>query len=296
MVVKKPAGYAEEDVVIRRRGVFATSPEGQTVGMRLDTFIEILTGTNSRFNNSLILPDGIKLTASRGSFTIWVYERAPQVYSLKWIAAQSPKPYGRGTMYRTIRIALPYLIVLAVFEPERRYGLQLSHRNECFFLPHPLKSTEDELFYPALLNCSKFDPPEGRPLSWICTTKLNYKRKKKDGDENSYMKGALKALLHTLLETGYNHSSDHHEASSWFTESIGIDPRISTVENWEKATANDPLFVLDVPWLRTGRSLGQIIERIFGNLGAKRPKLSSATDIKRILFNYGKYEIHGIPF
>ena len=34
---------------------------------------------------------------------------------------------------------------------------------------------------------------------------------------------------------------------------------------WEKATQEDTLFVLDVPWLSTGMSLGQVAERIFRN-------------------------------
>jgi hypothetical protein len=225
-----------------------------------------------------------------------VYERSPQVYSFKWIARDSPVPFGSGTKYRTVRIALPYLVVLAVFELGKRNVIQLSGRNECFFRRHPLKSTGDELFYPALLNCSKFDPPEGRPLSWICTAKLDYKQLSKKPDNNTRMQTSLHALLHTLLETGYNRSSDYHEASSWFTESTGVDPRISTIENWEKATAKDPLFVLDVPWLSTGLTLEQVIERIFKNSDARRPGISSAADIRRILFNYGDSGTADLPF
>ena len=287
---------ADENVVIRGREVLAISPEGQSARMRLEQFIHILSGFNGRMNSGGVLPDGIKLTVSRGSLTIWVYERSPQVYSFKWIARDSPAPFGRGTKYRTVRIALPYLIVLAVFEPGRRNGMELSGLNECFFRRHPLKSTRDELFYPALLNCSKFDPPDGHPLSWICTAKLDYGRLSKEPDNNQRMQTCLRALLHTLLETGYNRSSDYHEDSSWFTESAGVDPRISTIENWEKATAKDPLFVLDVPWLSTGLTLEQVIERIFNNLGARRPKISSAADIRRILFNHGDSGVPDLPF
>jgi hypothetical protein len=287
MVARMTGKPVDQNVIIRGREVLAISPEGQSASMKLEKFIEILSGFNGRANTGCVLPDGIKLTVSRGSLTIWVYERSPQVYSFKWIAKDSPRPFGRGTKYRTVRIALPYLVVLAVFEPGIRNSIQLSGFNECYFRRRPLKSTKDELFYPALLNCSKFDPPDGRPLSWICTAKLDYRHISKEPDNNKRMQTSLRALLHTLLETGYNRSSDYHEDSSWFTESTGIDPRISTIENWEKATAKDPLFVLDVPWLSTGLTLELIIERIFNNLGARRQRISSATDIKRILFNYG---------
>ena len=296
MVTRKTDKPYDQNVIIRGREVLAVSPEGRSAGMKLEKFIEILSDFNGRAHTGCVLPDGIKLTVSRGSLTIWVYERAPQVYSFKWIAEDSPKPFGRGTRYRTVKIALPYLVVLAVFEPGIRNRIQLSGYNECYFRRRPLKSTADTLCYPALLNCSKFDPPDGRPLSWICTAKLDYRRISKEPDNNKRMQTALGALLHTLLETGYNRSSDYHEESSWFAESTGVDPRISTIENWEKATAEDPLFVLDVPWLSTGLTLEQVIERIFNNLGARRPKISSATDIKRILFNYSDSAKAGLPF
>jgi len=289
-------GPGDENVVIRGREVLAISPEGQCARMRLDHFLNILTDFDGRFNTGGVLPDGIKLTVSRGPLTIWVYERAPQVYSFKWIARDSPKPFGTGARYRTVTIALPYLVVLAVFEPGMRNGHQLSGINECFFRRQPLKSTRDELLYPALLNCSKFDPPDGRPLSWICTAKLDYSQLSKEPDNNKRMQTSLRALLHNLLETGYNRSSDYHEYSSWFTESTGVDPRIATIENWEKATAKDPLFVLDVPWLSTGLTLEQVIERIFKIAGVVRPKISSAADIKRILFNYSGSGTGDIPF
>ena len=72
--------------------------------------------------------------------TIWVYERPPQIYSLQWIASNSPAPYGRKASYRTVRIALPYLVILAVFVPGRGNRIQLNGFNECFFRQAPLKN------------------------------------------------------------------------------------------------------------------------------------------------------------
>ena len=154
----------------------------------------------------------------------------------------------------------------------------------------------DRLFYPALLNCSKFDPPDGRPLSWICTQKLNFKSISSEPDDNTRMRTALRALLHALLETGYNLSSEHHEASSWFTESVSVDPRIATIERWVEETEKDPLFVLDVPWLKTGLTLERVIDRVFDILLASRPQFKSAGDIQRILFNNNRLDLLHIPF
>jgi hypothetical protein len=91
--------------------------------------------------------------------------------------------------------------------------------------------------------------------------------------------------MHCLLETGFNYSSERHEGASWFGESARVDRRVSTVESWEAATAKEPLFVLDVPWLKTGLSVRQVVERIFKNHRAPRSAAASAGDLARLVFN-----------
>ena len=59
----------------------------------------------------------------------------------------------------------------------------------------------------------------------------------------------------------------------------------SSVEAWERATEADPLFVLQVPWLPTGKSLRDVAERIFANAEAKTPDLNSAGHLARIVFS-----------
>ena len=275
------------EVIVKGKEVCAVSPEGQQACMDLEKFLEVLPRFNGQpVDQDWILPDGIKLVKTRGPVTVLVYERPPQVYNLKWIADDSPAPFGRGTKYRTVRIALPYLIVLAVFERGRGTRIQLSQTNECFFRTAPLKSIQDELLYPALLNCSKIATEAGRPLSWICTAKMDLRAVARERDQNKRMREGLRALLHCLLETGYNLSSEHHEGSSWFTESTGVDPRIATIEEWEKTTAREPLFVLDVPWLQAGMTLGEAMERHFRMGGAHHGRVSTAMDLMRILFNH----------
>ena len=191
---------------------------------------------------------------------------------------------------------MPYVVVLAVFERSPGQVPQLTSRNECFFVNEPLDANgmETPLGYPALLNCSKFPEEPGRPLSWICTQNL-------DADEfagrpslHHSVHDGLRALLRHLLDSAFNFSSEHHELNSWYSESVaaGIDPRIATVEKWEKATDDDPLFVLDVPWLPTGRTLGAVAERIAnGNVDRKprrsrkpsRHRIASSKDVARVI-------------
>jgi hypothetical protein len=146
--------------------------------------------------------------------------------------------------------------------------------------------------YPALLNCSKFSTEEGRPLSWICTQHLDLDSLVNITNQNQYMRAALSRLLSCLWESSFNLSSEKHEGASWFSETVhsNIDERISTIEMWEEATKNDPLFVLNVPWLNTNRTVEQIAERIFQHHNARYQKAASTSDFARIVFNNKKYQ------
>jgi hypothetical protein len=269
-----------EPVRIEGQTMYATSPEGQTASMSVADVLEAACPRRLD-TRGVVMPDGFRLAYPTGPFTVWVHEVSPRVCQFKWIAKDSPRKFGTGTTYRMVRVGLPYVIVLAVYE-----GSVLSDSNECFFRTRPLADENDELFYPALLNCSKFVPPEGKPLSWICTQKLDRSRFMGIADPARRMRGGLGALLHCLFDTGFNYSSEHHEASSWFTESNKVDRRVSTIEKWEQATGKDPLFVLDVPWLKTGLSLKQVVERIFKNKGACEHRVDSAADLARVIFNH----------
>lgn len=275
-----------DKILIEGQEAWATSPEGKSAAMPLADLMGRLNP--QRFDSGdLILPDGVKAVRSEGSFTIVVHETSPQVYSLKWIAGDSPTPFGNGSKYRTVRIALPYLVTLLVFRNgSTAQPLTLSEFSECFFRVAPLESFDDELLYPALLNCSKFTPPEGRPLAWICTQHLNFTTVNREPTPARRLRAGFRALRHCLLETGFNYSSENHEGASWFGESRGVDERISTVERWQEATTQDPLFVLEVPWLKTGLSLGQIVGRIFKNLGALNGAAWTSSTLARHIFNH----------
>ncbi|HYT91904.1 MAG TPA: hypothetical protein VEL76_24535, partial [Gemmataceae bacterium] len=65
-----------------------------------------------------------------------------------------------------------------------------------------------------------------------------------------------------------------------------VDKRIATVDKWQEVTAKDPLFVLEVPWLKTGLSLKQVAARIFDNLKASKATVTSSRDVARLIFNH----------
>ena len=282
---EKPSVHEKATVTIHGTEVSASSPEGQTASMPLEAFLAKLAG-RSMDTGGVVLPDGIKAVLSEGSITIWVYECPPAVQRLLWIAPDSPVPFGPGTKYRSVRLALPYLIMLVVFAADTRGNLQLTSANECFFRVEPLKSLDDPLLFPALLNCSCFEPQEGRPLSWICTQHLKPTPAMHNPDISKRLTANFEALRHCLLETGFNLSSEHHEYSSWFSQSQKVDPRLATVEAWEAATAENSLFVLEVPWLPAKHTVRQVAERIFKQQQARAKAPRAASALARIVFNH----------
>ena len=271
-----------ESIKINGKTVQAVSPEGQTASISLEQLFDA-AAPPTMSTRGVILPDGVKLIDSRGHVTFWVHETPPRVYNFKWIAENSPSRFGRGAQYRMVRLALPYMVVIAGFE-----GGSLSGLNECFFRTGPLENEDDELLYPALLNCSKFTPQEGRPLSWICTANLGPESMMRRGKPKQPMRAGFGGLMHCLLETGFNYSSEDHEGSSWFTETVKakVDPRVSGVEAWSKASEKEPLFVLDVPWLTTGTSVRGVVDRMFQLRDCRQGRVVSAGDVARIVFNH----------
>jgi hypothetical protein len=277
-----------ETVTILGDEVLATLPEGSHRRMKLaDLMGRMLPSVPDTCG--AILPDGVKCALPISGGVVLVHQTPPRIHGFRWIAEDSTAEFGSGTLYRQVRLALPYVIVLAVFEGIRRGVPALTQRNECFFSNEPLERTglDTPLCYPALLNCSQLRDDGRHPLSWICSQHLPRHEVFGRRTLEASLRDGLGALLRHLLESGFNRSSEHHEGASGFSASVaaGIDPRIATVEAWERATADDPLFALEVPWLPTGKTLAEVAERI-GRLGrARKGGFTTAADVARVVFS-----------
>src|SRR6266487_1155315 len=141
---------AAAKVLIEKDEAIATSPEGKTARMSVEALLA-KAAAGQMNTGQLILPDGVKAVLSQGIFTLWIWESPPRLYNFDWIASDSPAPFGPGARYRKVRLALPYLVIVAVFGRGETGLPQLMSSNECFFRNHPLKDLKDELHYPALL-------------------------------------------------------------------------------------------------------------------------------------------------
>ena len=271
------------DVVLAGDVARHVSPEGQVheipipamLNLARDQLIDSRTG---------ILPEGVRAVFRRGKHTIWVGEFKPTLRPVSWIESDSPVPFGRGTKYAVRTISLPFVVVLGVFDSGNLLPV-----NECFFRTSQLASENDELCFPSLLNVSRIRPSDGQPLAWICTQHLDFRRIAREPDEQQRMILGWQLLCETLWQDSYNLSSEAHEGASWYGESRGVDPRLNTIEEWEQASLQNWWFILDVPFLKTGLTLAQLVERIFANLKHPLPQ-PVAADMQRLIVNYSAPE------
>ncbi len=267
----------DDDVVVR-------SPEGDLSRAQL---AQVIPDLMPRRLGCAILPDGVKLVREFDKGAIVVHQTAPRLHNLSWIAADSEADYGPKTTYRRVRVALPYLIVFAIYRIARNGKLQLSGANEAFFTNKPLDSMEDPLCYPALLNVSKMGTNEdAKPLAWICTQYLD-RRFEMIVDEGVRIRTGFCELLRHMLEDGFNLSSEHNEGASWFGETAraGVDERLASIEAWQDATLKDPLFALEVPWLPTGLTLGGVLDRTATYMKLDRSNKLGSADVARVVVN-----------
>jgi hypothetical protein len=269
------------------RSAEAISPEGLTAKMLIADWLALVRPPRVD-TGSLTLPPGVRQVFSDPPLMVMVLEVPPGVHNLQWIAGDSPAPYGPEATYRAVRLGLPYLVIFALFA-QSELGLQLTKRNELFFRTQPVRSVHDELCFPALLNCSRYEQVEtpGKSLSWLCTQHMDRDPLLRIKDENLRIHASLDALRSHLLEGTFNYSSEHWEHSSWYTEYVKrqIDRRLSPIERWVEATAADPLFVFEVPWIPTGYSVRRLADRMLREYAPPRPPMRTSSDLARVIFN-----------
>lgn len=213
------------------------------------------------------IPPATRWHVRCGALQVLILELNPGVRRMSWIHPDSPEPYGPEAVYRPVAVATPYVVLKVVFARGRLQPLcELFYRNE------PLRSLDDTLYWPNLLNVS---PGSYECIAWLCTQYLlkelrqqqvRLKKRKLTAGEQ------VEALTTHLWGGGFNLSSDVHEGNSCFAQAKehGIDARVTDVDRWVAATAEQWDFVLDVEWKSTKWSVRKLIERELERAGLPR--------------------------
>jgi hypothetical protein len=234
-------------------------PEADLVAMLRDEFVPPLGAT--------ALPDGVKFCEWRPPLMLIVHQLPPHVRQFRWIAPDSPAQFGPGTVYRKVRLSIPYAVTFALYAVQNGRSF-LAGNNELYFRNEPLRGRDDRLGYPALLNVSRLVTPK-RERTWVCTQYLQWR------PETDWT-GQLQALLEHTWNGGFNLSSEHHEGASWYGASKGVHPDLHPVERWEQASAANDAFALGVPWKPAPLTVAEVMDCLFEehgqNVRAPAPK------------------------
>ena len=91
---------------------------------------------------------------------------------------------------------------------------------------------------------------------------------------------AVPALLEFFWSTGFNQDI----ANSAFGRARDRDPRFASLEAWEAASAEDPLFPLEVDWEPAGRDLSGLWLECLKLHGETALPLNSAEELADILY------------
>lgn len=213
-------------------------------------------------DQTLLLPPGIRVVRTAGPNTAFVVETAPQVRRLRWGTGRM----GDDSPYREVRLAFPYVICLLLFFREDFEDLRLYYRTG------PLGGLTDPLLCPNLLNVQG-----GTDLMASCRACV---RGRPEDLGNYPIAEQVPRLLEFFWETGFN--ADVKDNA--FTRCRSLDSRIGSVEAWEAATASDPLFVLQLPWIPAGLTLGEALDRLITLRRDQVPRLADAVALGDLLY------------
>jgi hypothetical protein len=262
-----------EEITIRDRHV---KMDGKKLGV--DKFCGLVAKHTASGLHEQPIPDNVKWIVRAGVLETYIIELKPELRSVKWLADDSPAPYGSQAKYTQRKLATPYVVLKVTFVQG-----QLQHAVELFYRNLPLSKLDDELYHCNLYNVS-INAHQCR--AWFCTQHLNV----------TGLQGPP-AILHEVVNHvwggGFNQSSEYHEGVSGFALANGktsrndkqlkgpkLSPTVRDVNQWEEASEADPRFVLEVEWHPAGCTVRELIE---GDL--KRFSTPTAPDTSTALGN-----------
>jgi hypothetical protein len=211
-------------------------------------------------------PDGVRDVRARGDVKILVMEEKPQVRTVRWLADESPVPFGRGAIYRTARLAFPFIVTVLAFRAGGLTGYQ-----QCFYRTEPLAAWSDPLFFPNLYNVADGYGQQ----CWLCLVNVRPDLAKLSWNDK------VDEIRRHLWGAGFNKSSEMHEGMSYWSAMQTIDPRFKSLDAWEEASQRDPVFPLEVRWKPCGRTIGDVIDMMLERVAPRCPQ--TITDLVQVL-------------
>jgi len=244
--------------------------------MPLAKFISAITPPKLDY----VLPNGVKMVVQHGKGFMVVYEIPPGAHSLKWQERIEHKGEDDSFAYKKRHLALPYVILLVPFYFDG-YGILVPHTSaiECYYRNKPLSDPDDELFYPALLNCGLWPNHSVELPSWICMSRLMLGTKL-DGQDNARR---LWITIGAVRNHFFGATFNWEWAHQWmdYCKWEHADKRITNIDRWEQESKKDPSFILKVKWMPAIRNLRQTIDHTLTGLFPHIPRV-----LQNIIINH----------
>jgi hypothetical protein len=240
---------AADTVVCRQNGVTAFSAS-------LKDFLATLAERTDAEPLAEAIPDGVRFVRRRGDAVVLVLEETPQVRTVNWLEDERGAPFGRGAKYRMARLAFPFVVVVLAFRGGTLTGFQ-----QCFYRTARLSSLSDPLLLPNLYNVAN---GYGQRC-WLCLAGLRTNLAELSWNDK------VREIRGHFWGAGFNRSSEIHEGMSYWSTMRAIDPRVDSLDAWERASLADHYFTLNVAWRPAGVTVGGVIDEMIARVSPPAP-------------------------
>jgi hypothetical protein len=222
---------AEPQVRIVGERVIVEQGRRRLLEAPLGAVVSAIVAAVERPGRGRVLPRGVRMVRERRDALALAVEIAPRARRVRWLCADSPRPFGRGATYAQYFLSFPYVVVLLVLRQGELTGLQ-----QLYYRVESMDEGED-LLLPNLFNVAQ---GYGQRC-WLCLQNvgpladLSWGRK-------------VDTISEHLFSAAFNQSAETHEGNSYWSASKAVDARVESPEAWDAATRENPWFSLDVPW------------------------------------------------
>lgn len=188
----------------------------------------------------VLMPDNTRMYYRKGNTEVLIQEYAPQVRLMKFTGSLAKRADSQALIEADAfmdkiyhySLALPYMVFMFKFVD----GMFENVR--CLFCDRPLKRLEEQPILPYLSNIDS---------NFILCLGTSF-------DKQELERGKITQQV-ALIMDHFWHSSFKDEWSQYFwknkTHFSGQDSRLTTLEAWQEASIENPLFVIeDVQWMK----------------------------------------------
>ena len=208
-----------------------------------------------------VLPPGARWLSRKKDLLFLVVEHPPQCRTLRVSRAKKG-----GDDYQPYLLALPYVIYVLTFYRDGFEEMKMFFRNSSLSL------LTDTLYHTSLPNV------RGEPGHYgsqrVC---LRYRPEMLEGVP---LAESVPALIDFFWSTGFNQDI----ANSAFGRAMARDRRFASLEAWEAASRENPLFPLEVDWEPVGRDLPGLWLECLKLHGETAEPIATASELADILY------------